>query len=61
MIKKCNYGLRVDLGVSRRRDTEFEVVSCLTIVVRLEKAFFFNYGSHWCTCCSVLRRTAFKV
>ena len=47
--------------MSRRSDTEFEVVSCLTIVVRLEKAFFFNYGSHWCTCGSVLRRTAFKV
>ena len=46
--------------MSRRRDTEFEVVSCFTIVVRLEKAFFFNYGCHWCTCCSVLRRTASK-
>ena len=47
--------------IYRRRDTEFEVVSCLTIVVRSEKAFFFHYGSHQCTCCSVLRRTAFKV
>ena len=34
------------LGMSGRRDTEFEVVFCLTIVVRSEKAFFFNYGSH---------------
>ena len=38
--------------MSRRRDTEFEVVSCLKIVVRSEKAFFFHYGSHQCTCCS---------
>ena len=47
--------------MSRRSYTEFEVVFCLTIVVRSEKAFFFHYGSHQCTCCSVLRRTAFKV
>ena len=42
-------------------DTEFEVLSCLTIVARSEKAFFFDYGSRYCTCCPVLRRTAYKV
>ena len=42
-------------------ETEFEVLSCLTIVARSEKAFFFDYGSRYCTCCPVLRRTAFKV
>ena len=49
------------LGVNRRKNTEFEVTSCLTIVVQSEKAFFFNYRIHYCNFCSVLRRTASKV
>ena len=47
--------------MSKKKDTEFEAISCRTIVVRSEKAFFFNYGSHYCPCCSVLRRTVFEV
>ena len=57
---ECDQGLGVDLGVSRYSDSNFGVVSWLTMVIRSEKAFFFNYGSHLWACCSDLRRTAYR-